>query len=129
MRHFDVRLKLDDVVESTMIMPLLIDTIKRLPMRKVLFWYNGGISDDTVSLFLEKWNKETNVSLELCNDTEFNHVWFDIISEADNKLLTSSYRFKYVYSNIDDIMKGIYNFYHTVKFVGSEKKKSRRNKS
>jgi len=96
---------------------------------KIVPWKGPTVYCVECGKFLEKWNKETNMSLELCNDTEFNHVWFDIISEADNKLLTSSYRFKYVYSNIDDIMKGIYNFYHTVKFVGSEKKKSRRNKS
>lgn len=117
MRQFDVRLKLDDVIASKVIMSLLFDTIKKLPVGKVLFWHNGDISDGDIDDFLTKWGNETDVKLEICDDPKIKYAWFDIISKNDDQKINLCHTFKYIYSNIDDIMKGIFNYYHTVNFI------------
>lgn len=117
MRQFDVRLKLDDVIASKLIMSLLFDTIKKLPVRKVLFWHNGDISDMDIDNFLTKWREVTNVTLEICDHPESKYVWFEIISKTDDQKVNLCHTFKYIYSNIDDIMKGIFNYSHTVKIM------------
>ena len=117
MRQFDVRLKLDDVIASKLIMSLLFDTIKKLPVRKVLFWHNGDISDSDMDNFLTNWAQETDVILEICDHPKIKYAWFDIISKNDNYKVNLCHTFKYIYSNIDDIMKGIFNYYHTVNLM------------
>lgn len=135
MRQFDVRLKLDDVIASKLIMSLLFDTIKKLPVRKVLFWHNGDISDGDIDNFLTKWREITNVTLEICDHPKSKYVWFEIISKNDDQKVNLCHTFKYIYSNIDDdIMKGIFNYSHTIKimerifnfvnFITAPKKKS-----
>ena len=120
----NVRLKLDDVIGSNLIMSLLIDTIKKIPTKKVFFWHNGDISTDDIDNFLTKWRSETDVSLEICEDPTFKYAWFEIISQTDNKKMTTSHRFKYIYSTKDDIMKGIFNYYHTANFISTPKKRT-----
>lgn len=127
MRQFDVRLKLDDVITSKLIMSLLFDTIKRLPVKKVLFWHNGNISDNDVDNFLTKWGKLTDATLEICDYPKVRYVWFDIISKNDDQKVNLCHTFKYIYTNTDDIMKGIFNYYHTVNFTISPKKKTQKN--
>ena len=120
----NIRLKLDDVIGSNLIMSLLIDTINKMPTTKKVFFWHNGISTNDIDDFFTKWKRTTDVSLEICDDPKIDHVWFDIISQKDNKKMTTSYRFKYIYSTKDDIMKGIFNYYHTTNFIRSPKKRS-----
>ncbi len=117
MRQFDVRLKLDDVIASKLIMSLLFDTIKKSPVRKILFWHNSDISDMDIDNFLTEWRQKTDVILEICDHPKVKYVWFDIISKNDDQQVNLCHTFKYIYSNIDDIMKGIFKYSHTVKIM------------
>lgn len=119
----NIRLKLDDVIDSNLIMSLLLETIEKMPTKKVLFWHNGDISTNDIDEFFTKWRDETSVSLEICEDPTFKCAWFDIISQKDNRKLNTSHRFKYIYSTKDDIMKGIFNYYHTANFIRAPKKR------
>ena len=121
----NIRLKLDDVIDSKLIMSLLLETIEKMPTTKqVLFWHNGDISTDDIDKFFTKWRGETSVSLEICEDPTFKYAFFDIISQKDNRKVKTSHRFKYIYSTKDDIMKGIFNYYHTANFINTPKKRN-----
>ena len=130
-----LRLKLSDFINTDaeeQIMNKINDVHKELNISVLLYlWFDEGeINNKDLKEFLMRWEDKLSFKTVVKQGSEIksnDFIWFDIIPSGAS--YNPNKRFQFTYSNKEQILHGLTDFYNVAKFTTSEKpiKKQKRN--
>lgn len=123
----ELRLNLEDIVNSNIlhdVSDMLNKIHENMPLRKVVFWYNGNISDKNIENscnFLT--NKLHMKSYYTKRSPCIDFVWFDIISDKKiNSKMKNRFFVIYPSNEKNQILFSFNKYIEVVKFIDNSKK-------
>ena len=130
-----LRLKLTDFINTEMesdIMEKINHSHHKLRIAVMLhLWFDEGeINNKDLKEFLMRWEDKLSFKTVVKQGSEIksnDFIWFDIIPSGAS--YNPNKRFQFTYSNKEQILHGLTDFYNVAKFTTSEKpiKKQKRN--
>jgi len=96
-------------------------------------WYpDGSLQPEDLKSFILKYEKNLHLktNIKVGNELAANDfIWFDLIDYHNADEIGDRVRFRYIYYNEEDILKGLEEFHKCAKFCTSEKppKRQKRN--
>ena len=95
-------------------------------------WYEDGALNPTdIKQFIEKYESKLYFKTNIVVGSELksnDFIWFDIIDKS-NDFNTNRLRFRHVYHDNKDILKGLEEYHSCAKFCTSEKPPKRRKRN
>lgn len=124
----EIRLNLDDIANSNLesdVCQILNEIHKDMPIRRVIFWFNGELSDESIKKSCEFLSKRLNMCVYYTKrEPSSDFAWFDIISDKKFHERMNN-RFFVIYSSNkkEQILLGFSKYIEVVKFIENGNKK------